>query len=448
MLDNKGKLSQLGVFSLAISGIAPTGCMAYSTVATAEFAGYNIPLSFLVGGLGILCVAICFASMAKYVANAGSVYAYNRQAFGEKGGFITGWILTFAYVIMFVSLIPVCANFANVFLRHVGLHFAIPLLTFIFLLIFWVVSLLGIKLTSQVTLYTEGVSLCILIVLSIVILYKAGISNTLTLKPFIPHHNFSGIGQGMIFAILSLTGFEEVSTVATQTKNPKKLIPKALVKTVVIVSIFFVIVTFVQVIGYGVNNMAAYTKASAPLDALSIKYLGNLMAIIMDFAVFLSCIASVFGCGNACAYMLYALGKRHYLPKQLGEFDDHLNSPKNAINITAVLFIILYSTIGIPEGFQFIYRNASTLAVLGYLLVYMMVCVGSFFYFRKVHRNEFSWIKHFIIPLLGIAVLVLPVISNTYPVPAFPANLFPYIIIGWIVIGLIVAHYRMPQNDR
>lgn len=54
MHNDRKKLTLLGLFALAISGMAPTDSLAYTTAATTKFAGYNIPVSFLLGGLGIL----------------------------------------------------------------------------------------------------------------------------------------------------------------------------------------------------------------------------------------------------------------------------------------------------------------------------------------------------------------------------------------------------------
>ncbi|XIF20059.1 MAG: APC family permease [Acetilactobacillus jinshanensis] len=440
--NNRGKLTVLGLFALAISGIAPTGSMAYSTTATAKVAGYNVPLSFLLGGLGILCVALCFAAMAKHIAGSGSAYAYNRQAFGEKGGFITGWIMVFAYFVLMISQPGLAANYINVFLHHFGISLSMNWMTFIIIGVVWLISLFGIKVTSKIAFVTEGISLIILIILSAIILIKAGITGTINPKPFVPHHNYGGIGQGMIFAILSYSGFEEISTVSFRTKNPKRTIPRTMIWTVILIMAFYLVVTFVEVNGFGIKNIGAFANSPSPLDTLSTTYLGNGMAMIMDIAILLSGIASVLGCTNACAYMMYALGAHHYLPSPLGKFDADLNSPKNAVNVTFILCAIAYAIFGIPYGYQAMYSNASTLGVMGILIVYMMVCAGSGVYFARRKDVRFSWFRHLIIPVVGILVLIMPFVSNIYPVPQFPGNLYPYIIIGWIVIGFIVAYVK------
>ena len=443
--SNKKKLTLLGVFALAISGVAPTGSMAYGSAATAKVAGINIPLSFLLGGLGILCVAASFASMAKYVSAAGSAYAYNRKAFGECGGFITGWILTLAYLVLLVPQPGLTANFINVFLKHFKMSISISLFAFIVIGVFWLISLFGIKFTSKVALITEAIALVVLLILSAVILLKGG-AKGINIKPFIPHNNFGGIGQGMIFAVLSYSGFEEVSAVSIRTDNPKKTIPKTLILTVLLIAIFYIVVTAVTVWGFGENNIATFAGSASPLDYLSAKYLGEPMAIVMDLAILLSAIASVLGCGNACAYMIYALGQHHYLPSKLGEFDYHINSPKNAVNLTALLAAIGYAVFGVPFGYQSIYSNANVLGVLGLLIVYILVCVGNFVYFEKNSEIHFSIWSHAIVPLIGVLILIFPFISNIYPVPKFPANLYPYIIVAWVVLGLILYYIHSHKS--
>ncbi|QBP18027.1 APC family permease [Acetilactobacillus jinshanensis] len=441
MHNDRKKLTLLGLFALAISGMAPTDSLAYTTAATTKFAGYNIPVSFLLGGLGILCVAVCFAAMAKYIAGAGSVYAYNRKAFGEKGGFITGWILILAYVAIMPAHAGLVGNFANVFLKHFGLHISNRILPFILILIIWIILSLGIRFTSKIALVTELVSLLILLILSVTIFVKVSAAGNLTLKPFMPkHNNWSGIGQGTVFAVLSYSGFEEICSVSEKSNVPKKTIPKALLWTVVLAPIFFVFVTFIQVNGFGLGNMSEFANSASPLDALSVKYLGQPMAMVMDFAILLSAFSAFLGCGNACAYMLYAYSEQHYLPHQLSKLSHKFNGPENAFTFTAILTAVIYAIFGLPYGYRTVYINASTLGTLGMLITYIMICIGCSTFFAKNKKYSHSAF-HMIIGILGALILVFPFISNVYPIPKFPANLYPYLIVAWIIIGFVMQHH-------
>ena len=57
-----------------------------------------MPIAFLLGGIGVLFVAISFVELGKRIPGDGSAYAYNAKALGEKAGFISGWLLVLTYV--------------------------------------------------------------------------------------------------------------------------------------------------------------------------------------------------------------------------------------------------------------------------------------------------------------------------------------------------------------
>ncbi|XIF19778.1 MAG: Hypothetical protein AJITA_00465 [Acetilactobacillus jinshanensis] len=84
-----------------------------------------------------------------------------------------------------------------------------------------------------------------------------------------------------------------------------------------------------------------FANSSSPLDALSTKFLGNTMAIIMDLAIFLSGLASILGSANACAYMLYALGKHHYLPPFLSNIYPVPKFPGNLYPYIIIGWIVI-----------------------------------------------------------------------------------------------------------
>lgn len=59
-------------------------------------------------------------------------------------------------------------------------------------------------------------------------------------------------------------------------------------------------------------------------------------------------------------------------------------------------------------------------------------------FFRTAYRNNFSVLKHVVVPLVAFAVFALALYGSVWPVPSFPYNLMPYIILVWLVLGMIV----------
>lgn len=437
---NKKKLGIIGLFALSISGVAPTGAMAFSTSTASSVAGINFPLSFMLGGIGILMVGLCFASMAKYVDDAGSAYAYNRMSFGENGGFLTGWILTLSYLVLFISQIGITANFFNVFIQNFGYKLPNVMLSIFIIASIWIISVFGLKKASAIAFIIEFIAILILFLLSAIILIKSkGLYDVHS--SLIPHDNFSGIGRGMIFAIFSYIGFEEVSTVAFRSKNPKKFIPRVLTWTVIIISAIYVIISMIEFIGFK-GNITLFAKSSSPLNYLSVEYMNPTMSTIIDLTIFLSFMSSILGCANAASYMIYALGKKNYLPSKFGIFNYKLNAPVKSLNLVIIVSMIIYLLFSIPYGFEQVYNDGVVLGVIGALIVYMMVCAGTIVFFLKKKDVKTSIIRHLLIPVFGIVVLIYPLLSNVYPVPIFPVNLCPYIMIIWVLIGLSILKLK------
>ncbi|XIF19425.1 MAG: APC family permease [Acetilactobacillus jinshanensis] len=137
--------------------------------------------------------------------------------------------------------------------------------------------------------------------------------------------------QGVVYTVLCFVGFEVACTVATRTRNPKRSIPLALLLTILGGMIIFAFVSYAVVIGFGTNNVSALANSSAPLNDLATKFISPEMALLVDFAIFLSTFGAAVCVTNGASYMFYAMGQKGYLPKRLGQFNYHHNAPSHAV---------------------------------------------------------------------------------------------------------------------
>ena len=71
--------------------------------------------------------------------------------------------------------------------------------------------------------------------------------------------------------------------------------------------------------------------------------------------------------------------------------------------------------------------------------VYVMANIGLFVYFRRAHPDEFSWVKHLVVPAIGPVALGVVVYYSVVPLPAWPVSLAPFIVLGWLLVGCIVV---------
>lgn len=81
-----------------------------------------------------------------------------------------------------------------------------------------------------------------------------------------------GVGYAVVFAVLSFAGFEAAATLAEEAGQPGRAIPIALLGSVVLAGLFFVFASYIQVVGFGMENMKALAADEAPLNTLALKY--------------------------------------------------------------------------------------------------------------------------------------------------------------------------------
>jgi amino acid transporter len=443
-----GYLSMVEVLALSVAIVAPTMAMAFNTAPTAGVAGTSVPLSFLIGTIAMILVGVSFVEFTRRFPHSGSVYAYTTKGFGQRTGFVSGWSLAATYFCYTAGTAALFGNFANAFLSHLGIHIPEWLLVVIGIALVWVFSYRDIRLSTRAALLLEGISIIVVLILCFVIVGKGGDSGN-SLTPFsLGTVGISGVGAGMIFAVLSFAGFEGASTLGEEAKNPKRAVPLAIFGTVMAAGIFYVFVSYSEVIGFGTDHISKLSGSTAPLDDLASSYVSGSMATFVDFAALISAFACSLGSANAGSRMLYALGRDNTLPKFLSRVHPTHGTPINAVNTISILSLVFYLVIGIFTGASNFYAYFGTIGTLTLLVAYILVTLAAVRYFQKNKDEKYSVIRHAIIPILGFLALLYPIYGNLYPVPAYPFNLFPYIAAAWIIIGIVLIRVKMKGSTE
>jgi hypothetical protein len=71
----------------------------------------------------------------------------------------------------------------------------------------------------------------------------------------------------------------------------------------------------------------------------------------------------------------------------------------------------------------------------------MIICVSVIFFYRRHHPDEFSVLRHGVLPAIGALIMLLPLYGAFFPVPDYPLNLVPYVFVAWLLIGVGYAWY-------
>jgi amino acid transporter len=235
--------------------------------------------------------------------------------------------------------------------------------------------------------------------------------------------------------VLSFAGFEGATTLGEEAQHPVRSIPKAIMGTVIVASLFFVFVSYAQVVGYGLGHVQDLGRASVPLDELSTRFISGAYAGFLDFAAAISALACAIGSLSAAARVLYALGRAGLAP-HLAVVNPRHGTPARSIVVMSAANLVCLLLWGARDAASYS-GDMVTIGTLGLILVYISVtgaqAIGAF---RS--RRPVWWM----IGSLGAVLLLWPLGNSLYPAPPWPGNVWPYIVAAWLVLGLALAFFR------
>lgn len=433
------KLGLLEAVGLSIALIAPTMGMAFNVSLAAQVAGPAAPLSFVIGTGVVLVVALSFAAWCRRLSHAGSAYGFITEAFGNRWGFMAGWALLLSYICYGAGASAV-GNFAEAAVRTAGGHAPglWPAVSIGSVLASIFLGCRNMQLAGRAMVALQGVSLLAILTLALTILAKIGV-HALSLRPFVPspaHHSWAGVGYGIVFAVLSFAGFEGAATLGEETNHPRRDVPIALIGTLLISGMLFVLLSYVQVLGFGLGNMQALANDSAPLDTLAVRYASRGYAIALDIAAALGSFACVLASLSAAGRMLFALGRAGLSPFASRIHDKH-GTPANAILIMGIVYLLGLVAWAVPTDAGFYYGATGTIGTLSIILVYMAVAWAQT---KNAGTQWRGWGAA--AGVLGVVLLVWPLYNSLYPIPAYPANLWPFVLMVWLACGALLLARR------
>jgi amino acid transporter len=435
------RLSLVEALGLSLAVVAPTVTAAFNITLVVQAAGPAAPLAFAIGAVATALVALSFMAFTHRVAHAGSAYAYITHTFGNRAGFVAGWALLLTYLCFGTGFAALVGSFAGAALKGFGIETRsawIAIGTASMLLAWWL-AFRDMRLAGRLMLALEGIAVVAIIGLCIVILRKVHPGLEQTVASFTPTAGFNGwtgLGFGMVFSILSFSGFEGAATLGEETVNPRRTIPVALFGSVLVCALFFVFVSYCEVIGFGSGGIRDLAKSEAPLDALSLRYVSSRLSIALDLAAAMTCFSGVIGAIAAAGRVLFALGRAGLSPRLAVVHPIH-RTPAAAIAVAAIVMILAFVLWAPLIGAGNFYSYTSTIAVLALMLNYIGVGCAEIVEARREGRLWWP-----VACALGPLLMLWVLFCNVYPAPDYPNNLWPYVTLAWISGAWIVMKLR------
>lgn len=434
----KDSLSILETIALSVGIMGPSASISVIVIMMASLTGYSAPLVLFISMVCVGLVSVSIIKLNQYFPSSGSVYYFAEKILGRRVGFISGWLIVFTYLMLGVSCAAIaCSDIQNI-LAGMGLNIHWLLIVPVLLAFVWYLAGRDAKVSIRVLLVLEMISMSILLVLSILIISKASAATGLSLAPFKTGGNSpSSIAIASVFGFLAFSGFEGASSLGEESKNPTKAIPVAVASAIIISGIFFIIVAYAQILGFGLtpDGIKALASSDTPLADLSLQYLSGGISLVIMLCVSISFFSSTLGCVSAGARILFTMGRDGMLSRTLYRTNSKHQTPYVGINILIAVSILIFAGCFRLKAID-VGRYAATAGILTLLLSYMLatICAVVFFNRSKVLKGV-----KLIIPVLSICILGIIFFLNIYPVPEYPVNLIICGIFFWLIAGIFLS---------
>ncbi|MGJ0204380.1 amino acid permease [Leucobacter sp. gxy201] len=351
------KLGLKDVIAQSLSVMAPAMSGAFITYQAAIKAGGATSLSFLLGALGMLCVGSVVALFARTISSSGSMYTYLSKGGNRTTGFVGGWGYVAAYLLFAGGVL---AGFGFFMSTLVDLLFGgtIPWywFTLIGLAIIALLNFFNVAVSTRNQLIFLLVSMVIMLTVSFIVI-AIGSPDASVVDGETPiasagaHFDMAvfwppavdvpwmGIFFGMGFAMLSFVGSESSASLSEETKDAKRNIPRAVIGSVVIAGIFYLIVTYATAIGFGVEQATTdWPLAATGLAAVAPNTLSSALVLASAAGASLFC---ALGLHTATSRVLFAMGREGVLPQALGRLHPRWNTPWNSMLLVIILIVLL-----------------------------------------------------------------------------------------------------------
>jgi len=430
--ENEGLRREIGVWGLvanSINIIIGAGIFILPVI-VAEKLGTGSIWAYVICGLLMIAIMLCFAELGTMITRTGGAYSYIESAFGKYAGFLTTNIFIFGAAIMATA--AVANGLADTFAYFIPI-FKIQLVRIIFFAIIFgglaFFNIRGIKnaiMIVKINTIAKLVPLLMIALLGWFYFTPSDITINTT-------NSSKDIGEISLILLFAFVGAETALNVGGEIKNPGKTIPKGIIISMLIVVVLYILI---QITVQGILGSSITDFRNAPLAEAGRLMFGPVGASIVIIGTIFSMFGNISGMVLNMPRVLFAAARDHVLKSQaLASVHPKFKTPHISIIVYAIIGFI-FSSIGE-------FKQLAILSSASYLLIYLGVILALiWFRLKKTNKNvSYKVPGGYLIPIISILTIVW-VLSNL-PMKELGAMTIFIVIITVIYVGIqLVTKHR------
>lgn len=472
--DLKRVLGKWSLTAIGIGAIIGGGIFVLTGTGAYFHAGPALALSFVIAGIACVFAALCYSEFASILPVEGSAYAYAYGTVGEIFAWIIGWGLILEYAMGSMTVSVAWSGYFNKLLKLFGLHIPDWLTSDPFsytgtgfsmnlpalMIVLFVISILvrGTKGASKANNIIVVMKVSAVIFIIVVGAFFIIPENW---HPFIPHetlvkdgdvmkeaYGFKGVISGAAAIFFAYVGFDAVSTQAGEAINPKKDVPFAIITSLLVCTVLYILVSLVLtgMMHYtDFNPQGKYPDAiKAPVAyafEIASKAQTGILKTVTTVSGYIITVAATIGLISVLMVMIMGqsriflgMSKDGLIPKTFSNVDKKTGVPRKNL-------MILGGIISVVAAFTPINKLAD-MTSFGTLFAFTMVCIAVWILRKKEPNIE----RSFRVPALPV-IATCGILINTYLIfnLSWEAQALSF---SWLLIGMVVYFLYSKRNSK
>ncbi len=394
----------LGLWDLVLYGIVviqPTAPMPLFGVVMDKAGGHAVT-TILIAMVAMLFTALSYGWMARAYPSAGSAFTYVGREIHPALGYITGWSMAMDYILNPLICTIWCSQAV---LQDPLLARALPALPYPvwaagFAAVFTLLNLRGIRQSARTNQWlAAGMGVVIAIFLLAAIRYLFNLPSVAYAQPFYDPRTFSvqRVLTGTSLAALTYMGFDGISTLSEEVRDPRRNILRATVLTCLITGVLASVEVYAAQLawpagrGFGAQPETAYAQVGGLIA-------GPWLATLVNVTLLVATIGSGMGAQLGAARLLYGMGRSNALPKRIfGAIEPNRGIPRNNVLLIGAVCFLGALLINYDLGAQMLNFGA--------FIAFMGVNAAAFTrYWLRAEKRR--WV-YFFPPVLGFAICLV-----------------------------------------